>query len=95
VILTPSGSLFWQELEIIVDSAVYTLDTLNETLRAVHLLNSATGGLVSRGTIYGVLGFVQLWQGCYYMLVITKRRKEGIIGDHTIYGIEDTALVLY
>ena len=27
------------------------------------------------------------------MLVITKRRKEGTIAEHTIYAIDDTALV--
>ena len=43
-----------------MDSADYTLDTLNQTLRTLHLLNSDSGGLVSRGTVYGVLGFVQI-----------------------------------
>ena len=64
-----------QELDIQVDNNEYTLQELNDTLRTLDIMNQPNGGLVSRGTVYGVLGFVQLWQGCYYMLVITRRRK--------------------
>jgi len=77
-------------LDLTIDPNEYTERSFEETLDLLDRLNSATGGVKDRGTAFGMLGFVQLWQGCYYMLLITKRRKVGIIGGHKIYAIEET-----
>lgn len=37
-------------------------------------------------------GFVRFLEG-YYIILITKRRKVGIIGHHTVYKIEDTSMI--
>ena len=37
-------------------------------------------------------GFVRFLEG-YYVVLITKRRKVGLIGPHTIYKVEDTRMV--
>ena len=37
-------------------------------------------------------GFVKFLEG-YYILLITKRRRAAMIGQHCIYKIEDTTLV--
>ena len=37
-------------------------------------------------------GFVRFLEG-YYIVLITKRRRVALIGGHTIFKIEDTAMV--
>lgn len=37
-------------------------------------------------------GFVRFLEG-YYLILVTKRRKVAVIGLHTIYKIEDTAMI--
>ena len=37
-------------------------------------------------------GFIKFLEG-YYILLITKRRKVGLIGPHVIYKIEDTSMI--
>ena len=39
-----------------------------------------------------ISGFVRFLEG-YYIILITKRRKVGLIGHHTIYKIEDTSMI--
>ena len=39
-----------------------------------------------------ILGFVRFLEG-FYIILITKRRKVGLIGHHTIYKIEDTSMI--
>lgn len=38
------------------------------------------------------LGFIQFLEG-YYIILITKRRKVAVISHHTLYKIEDTAMI--
>lgn len=37
-------------------------------------------------------GFVRFLEG-YYIILVTKRRHAAMIGHHSIYKIEDTALI--
>ena len=37
-------------------------------------------------------GFVRFLEG-YYVILITKRRRVALIGPHTVYKVEDTAMV--
>eukprot|EP00397_Hematodinium_sp_SG-2012_P003059 GEMP01003067.1.p1 GENE.GEMP01003067.1~~GEMP01003067.1.p1 ORF type:complete len:1086 (+),score=196.16 GEMP01003067.1:209-3466(+) len=41
---------------------------------------------------YGILGFIRFTMG-YYLVVITKRKKLGKLGHHTIYSVEKTMMV--
>ena len=50
------------------------------------------GGLVRVNTGFGLLGFVRFLD-CYYLLLVTQRRKVGSIGGNTVYGIKATELV--
>ena len=48
-------------------------------------------GLIKTVSAFGIAGFVRFLEG-YYIVLITKRRKVGVIGQHTIYKIEDTSM---
>jgi hypothetical protein len=37
-------------------------------------------------------GFVRFLEG-YYIILVTKRRRVAVIGQHTIYKIEDTSMI--
>lgn len=37
-------------------------------------------------------GFIRFLEG-YYIILVTKRRKIAVIGSHSIYKIEDTAMI--
>lgn len=41
---------------------------------------------------YGILGFVRFLEG-YYLILVTKRTRIGIIGMHLIYTIMDTIMI--
>ncbi|EFN85512.1 SAC domain-containing protein 3 [Harpegnathos saltator] len=41
---------------------------------------------------FGLLGFVRFLEG-YYIILVTKRRRVAVVGHHTIYKIEDTAMI--
>jgi len=49
-------------------------------------------GLTKSVSAFGLVGFVRFLDG-YYIILITKRRKVGLIGHHTIYKIEDTSMI--
>eukprot|EP01133_Synstelium_polycarpum_P017723 gene17723-21133_t len=49
-------------------------------------------GLSRVCSAFGVLGLIRFLHG-YYIILITKRRKVGVIGTHIIYGIDDTTYV--
>ena len=49
-------------------------------------------GLTRTVSAFGIAGFVRFLEG-YYIILITKRRKVGLIGHHTIYKIEDTSMI--
>merc|ERR1719370_1983138 len=49
-------------------------------------------GLTKTVSAFGLAGFVKFLEG-YYIVLITKRRKVGLIGHHTIYKIEDTSMI--
>ena len=48
---------------------------------------------ISRGPADGVLGFIRLWEGPYYLYLVTESRMVGNIGDNEIFAIIETALV--
>jgi hypothetical protein len=77
-------------LAISDDPALYSKREIQQLLDMVHEGNKKNGGLTKTCSAYGIVGFVRFLQG-YYLLLITKRRKVGMIARHSIYGIEDTA----
>ena len=49
-------------------------------------------GLNKSISSYGMIGFIRFLEG-YYIVLITKRLKVAMLGHHSVYKIEDTAMV--
>nr|XP_043627168.1 phosphoinositide phosphatase SAC2 [Erigeron canadensis] len=80
------------ELNITEDPTTYTEIECCELLKRVHEGNKSTGGLRFVCVCYGIVGFIK-FLGPYYMLLITKRRKIGIICGHAIYAITKSEIL--
>ncbi|KAJ8535795.1 hypothetical protein K7X08_034196 [Anisodus acutangulus] len=74
------------ELFMYEDSATYSELECIDLLKRIHEGNISTGGLKFVSTCYGIVGFVK-FLGPYHMLLITKRRKIGMICGHAVYAI--------
>jgi hypothetical protein len=83
-----------QSLEDVLteDNAVLSEKELKDLLHQVDDGNKAHGGLQRVATGYGILGFVRFLD-CYYMILITQRRKVGLIGGNAVYGIKSTEMI--
>ncbi|GKV47702.1 hypothetical protein SLEP1_g54571 [Rubroshorea leprosula] len=80
------------ELNILEDSTKYSDTECRDLLRRIGEGNKPTGGLKFVTSCYGIIGFIK-FLGPYYMLLITKRRKIGVICGHTIYAISKTMMI--
>ncbi|XP_047307424.1 phosphoinositide phosphatase SAC2 isoform X2 [Impatiens glandulifera] len=80
------------ELNIHEDSTIYSQIECYDLLRRIHEGNKKTGGLKFVTTCYGIVGIIK-FLGPYYMLLITKRRKIGIICGHAIYEITKRQMI--
>jgi len=74
------------------DDCVYTRSELKDMLEMIHEGNKAHGGLQRINTGFGILGFVRFLD-CYYLILITQRKKVGVISGNTIYGVKATEMV--
>ncbi|GKV09742.1 hypothetical protein SLEP1_g21198 [Rubroshorea leprosula] len=80
------------ELNIVEDCTTYSETEYRDILRRIHEGNRPTGGLKFVTVCYGIIGFIK-FLGPYYMLLITKRRKLGLICGHTIYAISKSKMI--
>ncbi|CAH1425401.1 unnamed protein product [Lactuca virosa] len=80
------------ELNITEDPTTYTEIECCELLKRIHDGNNPTGGLRFVTTCYGIVGFIK-FLGPYYMLLITKRRKIGVICGHAVYAITKSEIL--
>ncbi|KAI3773268.1 hypothetical protein L1987_47793 [Smallanthus sonchifolius] len=80
------------ELNIVEDSTLYTESECSELLHRIHVGNECTGGLKFITVCYGIVGFIK-FLGPYYMLLITKRRKIGMICGHEVYAITKSKIL--
>jgi len=87
-----------KNLEVSDDNTVYTTKEIRELLTMIDVGNRSKigqkigSGLTKNVSAFGLAGFVRFLEG-YYIILITKRRKVGVIGHHTIYKIEDTSII--
>lgn len=86
-----------RDLNVIDDKVEYSRKEIRELLMRIDVgnrprLQKGPVGLKRTVSAFGIVGFVRFLEG-YYMVLITKRRRVSLIGPHTIYKIEDTALV--
>ncbi|KAL4560124.1 hypothetical protein LXL04_032273 [Taraxacum kok-saghyz] len=80
------------ELNIIEDPTMYTETECSELLTRIHDGNKCIGGLKFVTICYGIVGFIK-FLGPYYMLLITKRKKMGVICGHAIYAITKSEIL--
>ena len=68
--------------------------TLNQSQLSVFLNKLTNDEKVSRRVprAYGVLGFVKFLKG-YYVILVTGRKREARIGQHSIYQVKKTEMV--
>lgn len=80
------------DLNIVEDSVVYSEVECYDLLKRIHDGNKSTGGLKFVTMCYGIVGFVK-FLGPYYMLLITKRKKIGMICGHAVYSIAKNDMI--
>ena len=87
-----------KQLEVSDDKTIYNTREIRDLLTMIDVGNRSKSGqkigsgLTKNVSAFGLVGFVRFLEG-YYIILITKRRKVGVIGHHTIYKIEDTAMI--
>ena len=87
-----------KKLNISDDKTIYTNKEIRNLLTMVDVGNRSKigqkigSGLAKTVSAFGIAGFVRFLEG-YYLVLITKRRKVCLIGQHTVYKIEDTAMI--
>lgn len=96
------GKKFWRvlkidrsepsELVLCEDPTVYSYRESCALLRQIHEGNRCTGGLKFVTTCYGIVGFIK-FLGPYYMLLITERKKVGMICGHAIYAVSKSKMI--
>ncbi|KAL1538068.1 phosphoinositide phosphatase SAC2-like [Salvia divinorum] len=80
------------ELSVVEDSTLYTQDEQSELLQTIADGNKSTGGLKFVTICYGIVGFIK-FLGPYYMIIITKRKKIGMICGHAVYSIAKSEMI--
>jgi hypothetical protein len=73
------------------DPIVYSRGDMETMLDMIHEGNRATGGLRSVGSGFGIMGFVKFLD-CYYLNLITQRKKVGSLGGNLVYAVKATEL---
>jgi len=87
-----------KNLNICDDKTLYNNREIRDLLTMIDVGNRSKigqkigSGLTRTVSAFGIAGFVRFLEG-YYIVLITKRRKVGVIGQHTIYKIEDTSMI--
>ena len=87
-----------RELILNDDGTVYSQEEVRDLLKMIEVGNRTKvgqrmgSGLNKSFSSFGIIGFVRFLEG-YYIYLITKRLKVAMVGNHSIYKIEDTAMI--
>lgn len=83
-----------KKLVVVEDKKEYQQQEIKKFVNNIEAGNQnfidPNGGL--KVSAFGLIGFVRFLEG-YYIILITKRRRVAVIGNHTIYKIEDTTTI--
>uniref|UniRef100_A0A1B6BYX7 SAC domain-containing protein n=1 Tax=Clastoptera arizonana TaxID=38151 RepID=A0A1B6BYX7_9HEMI len=81
------------DLKVTCDGIEYSRNEIKNKLDMIDVGNRGRSGGSSRVIgAFGIVGFVRFLEG-YYLILVTKRRRVAKIGLHSIYKIEDTAMI--
>ncbi|XP_046738067.1 polyphosphoinositide phosphatase isoform X4 [Diprion similis] len=88
-----------RELIVHDDKREYTSEEIKDLVNKIDIGNrsrmgqrSNTGGVARVVSAFGIIGFVRFLEG-YYIILVTKRCRVAVIGHHTLYKTEDTAMI--
>ncbi|KAL2932991.1 Phosphoinositide phosphatase SAC2 [Bienertia sinuspersici] len=79
-------------IDVFEDPTLYSNRECSSILRCIDEGNKHIGGLKFVTMCYGIVGFIK-FLGPYYMLLITERRKVGIICGHAIYAVSKSKMI--
>ncbi|XP_023935391.2 polyphosphoinositide phosphatase isoform X1 [Bicyclus anynana] len=83
-----------KELILVDDKVEYNKQEIHQLLNMIGFGNRSgrSPGFNKLVSAFGIVGFIRFLEG-YYIILVTKRRKIAVIGSHSIYKIEDTAMI--
>ncbi|XP_041988138.1 polyphosphoinositide phosphatase [Aricia agestis] len=83
-----------KELILVDDKVEYNKQEIHQLLNMIGFGNRSgrSSGFNKLVSAFGIVGFVKFLEG-YYIILVTKRTKIAVIGSHSIYKIEDTAMI--
>ncbi|XP_047509279.1 polyphosphoinositide phosphatase [Pieris napi] len=83
-----------RKLDLVDDKVEYNKQEIHQLLSMIGFGNrgSRSVGFNKLVSAFGIVGFIRFLEG-YYIILVTKRRKIAVIGPHSIYKIEDTAMI--
>ncbi|XP_059486808.1 polyphosphoinositide phosphatase isoform X2 [Neocloeon triangulifer] len=86
-------------LNITDDNILYSKDQIKDLVNMIDSGNRSKTGQRSTGSgickvvsAFGIVGFIRFLEG-YYIILITKRTRIAVIGNHSVYKIEDTSMI--
>ncbi|CBK24216.2 uncharacterized protein [Blastocystis hominis] len=74
------------------DERTYSKNEIQILLRTLHDGNKSMGGLTLVTSAKAILGFIRFVR-CYYLVVVTETKPEGIIMGHVIYSITNSEVI--
>jgi hypothetical protein len=77
------------ELDASEDPVEYTEREAAALLRTIGDGNASVGGLSLVTRCVGCVGAVRFLEG-YYLILVTQRRKVGMLAGHPVYAVEET-----
>ncbi|KNA22662.1 hypothetical protein SOVF_031400 [Spinacia oleracea] len=80
------------DLVVFEDPTIYSAHECSTILKRIDEGNKYAGGLKFVTMFYGIVGFVK-FLGPYYMILITGRRKAGMICGHAIYAVSKSKMI--
>ncbi|OWR48279.1 putative FIG4 protein [Danaus plexippus plexippus] len=83
-----------KELVLVDDKVEYNKQEIHHLLNMIGFGNRSgrSSGFNKLVSAFGIVGFIRFLEG-YYIILVTKRGKIAVIGSHSIYKIEDTAMI--
>ena len=74
------------------DPMLYSSKEIADMLKMINEGNKSSGGLIQVLVAFGLVGFTRFLD-CYYVTLITSKKKVGCIGSNIIYAVKSTEII--
>ncbi|KAF4520837.1 hypothetical protein B566_EDAN007133 [Ephemera danica] len=81
-----------RNLVVIDDKVEYSQDEIRDLVNMIDVGNRTKGAQRTGAGVARIVSAFGIVEG-YYIILVTKRRRVAVIGQHTIYKIEDTSMI--